>query len=58
MLISSHADDGAVEAMLAVAQCRYRVMQALSLSWRLSRGAMSMPSHAGDGAAEAMLAVV
>jgi hypothetical protein len=42
----SLAGDGAVEAMLAMVRCRYRVMLARMLS-----------SHAGDGAVEVTLVV-
>jgi hypothetical protein len=55
--ILSHVSDGAVEAMLAVVQCRCRVILVLSLLWRHSRGAMLILSHADDGAVEATLVV-
>jgi hypothetical protein len=47
MLLSSHADDGAIKATWAMARCRYLVMLA-----------MMPPSLADDGTIEATLAVL
>jgi hypothetical protein len=48
MMLPSHADDGAANAILVVLRYRCRVILAMALSRRLGRGVMSMSSHAGD----------
>jgi hypothetical protein len=47
MALPNHASDGTAKVMLAVAQCRCRVMLAMTLLGQLGRGVMSLPSHVG-----------
>jgi hypothetical protein len=52
MLLPSHANDGAAEAMLVMVQCRYQDDLVAMLCLCQVMLAMTLPSHASDGAVE------